>query len=86
MSVSIPVETVQHDLRSLLEQLKLGETITLVSPEGVPEALLVSLKAAPSQPQSLVDWEARWDALARKIGQAWKSDKSAQEILTEMRR
>ena len=86
MSVSIPVETAQDDLRSLLEQLKLGETITLVSPEGVPEALLVSLKAAPSQPQSSVDWEARWDALTRKIGQAWKSNKSAQEILTEMRR
>ena len=86
MSVSIPVETAQDDLRSLLEQLKLGETITLVNPEGVPEALLVSLKAAPSQPQSLADWEKRWDTLARKIGQAWKSDESAQEILAEMRR
>ena len=86
MSLSIPVETAQNDLRSLLEQLKLGETITLVSPDGVPEALLVSLKAAPSQPKSLDDWEARWDVLARKIGQAWKSDRSAQEILAEMRR
>ncbi|MBN1812731.1 MAG: hypothetical protein JXA14_12915 [Anaerolineae bacterium] len=86
MSVSIPVETAEHDLRSLLAQLELGETITLVGPEGVPEALLVSLKAAPSQPQSLDDWEKRWDVLARKIGQAWKSDKSAQEILAEMRR
>jgi antitoxin (DNA-binding transcriptional repressor) of toxin-antitoxin stability system len=86
MSVSVPVETAQNDLRSLLEQLELGETITLVSPEGVPEALLVSLKAVPSQPHSLADWEKRWDALARKIGQAWKSDKSAEEILAEMRR
>jgi hypothetical protein len=86
MSVSVPVETAQDDLCSLLEQLKLGETITLVSPEGVPEALLVSLKTVPSQPRSLDDWEKRWDTLARKIGQAWKSDKSALEILTEMRR
>ena len=86
MSLSIPVETAEHDLHSLLAQLKLGETITLVSSEGVPEALLVSLKAAPSPPPSPVDWEARWDTLAHKIGQAWKSDKSAQEILTEMRR
>ena len=86
MSVSVSVETAEHDLRSLLAQLKLGETITLVGPEGVPEALLVSLKAASTQPQSLADWEARWDALARKIGQAWKSDRSAQEILAEMRR
>jgi antitoxin (DNA-binding transcriptional repressor) of toxin-antitoxin stability system len=86
MSVSVSVETAQNDLRSLLAQLKLGETITLVNPEGMPEALLVSLKATPSQPQSLADWEKRWDTLARKIGQAWQSDKSAQEILTEMRR
>ena len=86
MSVSVPVETAQNDLRSLLAQLKLGETITLVSPEGVPEALHVSLKAAPNQSQSLDDWEKRWDTLARKIGPAWKSDKSGQDILTEMRR
>jgi hypothetical protein len=86
MSVSVPVETAEHDLRSLLAQLELGETITLAKPEGVPEALLVSLQAAPSQPQSLIDWEARWGTLARKIGAAWKSDKSAQDVLTEMRR
>ena len=86
MSVSIPVETAEQDLRSLLAQLRLGETITLVDSEGLPEALLVSLKAAPSPPQPLADWEARWDALARKVGQAWKSDKRALEILAEMRR
>ena len=84
MPVSVPVETAEHDLRSLLAQLKLGETITLVGPEGVPEALLVSLKAAPSQPQSTVDWEARWDALTRKISKAWKSEKSAVELLADM--
>jgi hypothetical protein len=86
VSASVPVETAEHDLRSLLAQLELGETITLVGPESAPEALLVSLKAAPSQAQSTVDWEARWDALARKISKAWKSDKSAQETLAEMRR
>ena len=86
MSVSVPVETAEQDLRSLLARLRLGETITLVDAEGLPEALLVSLRAASSQPQSAVDWEARWDALARKVGQAWQSDKSAQEILAEMRR
>ena len=86
MPRSVPVETAEQRLRSLLAQLALGETITLVSPEGVPEALLVSLKAAPTEPQSMVDWEARWDALARKVDQAWKSDKSAQGTLAEMRR
>ena len=86
MTVSVPVETAEQDLRSLLAQLELGETITLVGPEGIPEALLVSLKAAPSRTQSPADWDARWDALARKVSMAWTSDKSAQETLAEMRR
>lgn len=86
MPVSVPVETAEHDLRGLLAQLELGETVTLVGPEGVPEALLVSLKAASNQVQSPDDWEARWDRLARKIGRAWKGDQSAQDVLREMRR
>ena len=86
MTVTVPVETAEQDLRSLLAQLALGETVTLVSPEGVPEALLVSLKTAPSQTASQADWEARWDTLACKTSKAWKSDKSAHETLVEMRR
>lgn len=86
MSIIVPIETAERDLKSLLEQLQLGETVTLVGSEGVPEALLVSLKSAPAKPQSLSDWETRWDALTRKISQAWKSEKGAVEILAEMRR
>jgi hypothetical protein len=85
MSVTVPIETAARDLHSLLEQLQLGETITLIGPEGLPEALLVSLKPAPTEPLSTSDWEARWDALASEIGHAWKSDKSALETLAEMR-
>jgi hypothetical protein len=60
-----------------LEQLQLGETITLVGSEGVPEALLVSLKSAPARLQSLSEWETRWDALAHKVSQAWKSERDS---------
>jgi hypothetical protein len=53
----------------------------------MPLAIVVSLKAAaPAEVEPAPDWEARWDALAQKVSQAWKSDKSAVEILTEMRR
>jgi len=86
MPVTVPIETAARDLHSLLDQLQLGETITVVGAEGIPEALLVSLKTAPTQPVSVSDWEAQWDALAREIDQAWKSDKSALETLAEMRR
>jgi len=86
MSVIVPIETAERDLRSLLARLRLGETVTLVGSEGVPEALLVSLKSAPAKPHLLPDWETRWDALAHKVSQVWKSEKSAVETLAEMRR
>jgi len=84
--MTVPVETAERDLKDLLEQLHLGETITLVSSEGTPLALVVSLKPLPVEVEPASDWEARWDALTQRVSQAWKSDKSAVEILTEMRR
>ena len=85
-SMTLPVETAERDLQHLLEQLHLGETITLVNSEGTPLAVVVSLKPAPVEVEPASDWEARWDALAQKVSRAWKSDKSAVEILAEMRR
>ena len=85
MSVAMPIEVAKRDLEGLLERLRAGETITLLGSGGVPLAVLVSLKPTPSKPQSVSDWLARWDALTQQVSQAWKSDKSAVEILTEMR-
>ena len=86
MSITLPIETAEQNLRDLLEELNLGETVTLLGAEGVPRALLVSLKPALREIQEEADWDARWDALARQVSQAWNSDKSAVELLTEMRR
>ncbi len=86
MSLSMPVETAEHDLKSLLERLHLGETVTLVGDEGAPLALLISLKPEPSGAKPITDWDVQLDALAHQIGQTWKSDKSAVKILEEMRR
>jgi len=49
-------------------------------------AVVVSLKSASVEVEPVSDWEARWDALAREVSRAWKSNKSAVEILMEMRR
>lgn len=73
-------------MKRLLEKLSLGDTITLVSSEGRPQALLVSLKPVLRETETEADWQARWDALARQVGDAWQSEKSAVEILAEMRR
>jgi hypothetical protein len=70
----------------LLEELSLGETVTLVGSEGVPRALLVSLKPVLPDTHVEADWEARLDALAQQVSQAWKGKKSAVEMLSEMRR
>ena len=86
MSITVPIETAERGLQSLLEQLRLGETATLVSSEGAPEALLVSLKSSADRLQPMSDWDTRWDALAQKVSQAWRGEKSAIETLAEMRR
>ena len=86
MSITVPIETAERELRSLLEQLRLGETATLVTSEGAPEALLVSLKSGAGRPHPTSDWDTRWDTLAQKVSRAWKSEKSAIEVLAEMRR
>ena len=84
--MTMPIETAERNLKQLLERLHLGETITLINSDGMPLAIMVSLKSAATEGKPVSDWEARWDALAHKVSQAWKSDQSAVEILTEMRR
>lgn len=86
MPITVPIETAERDLRSLLEELNLGETVTLIGSEGMPQALLVSLKPVLRETEAEADWEARWDALARQVSDAWQSEKSAVELLSEMRR
>ncbi len=86
MPITLPIETAERDLRSLLEELNLGETVTLIGSEGVPQALLVSLKPVLRETEAEADWKARWDALARQVSDAWQSEKSAVELLSEMRR
>ena len=85
MPITLPIETAERDLRRLLEELNLGETVTLVGSAGVPQALLVSLKPVLRDTQAEADWDARWDALARQVSDAWQSEKSAVEFLSEMR-
>jgi hypothetical protein len=86
MPITLPIETAERDLRSLLEELNLGETVTLIGSEGMPQALLVSLKPLLRETEAEADWEARWAALARQVSDAWQSEKSAVELLSEMRR
>jgi hypothetical protein len=48
-------------------------------------AVLVPLRSSENAGEE-TDWDAEWQALAHEIDSAWKSEKSALEILAEMRR
>jgi antitoxin (DNA-binding transcriptional repressor) of toxin-antitoxin stability system len=85
-STAISITEAQERLKDLIEELPLGETVTVVNPEGTPLALLVSLNSTPPKPMSAEEWQRRWDILAQKIGESWQGEKSAVEVLAEMRR
>jgi len=44
MTIRVPIETAERDLRRLLAELEPGETATLIGSGGKPEALLISLR------------------------------------------
>jgi antitoxin (DNA-binding transcriptional repressor) of toxin-antitoxin stability system len=85
------LDTAEQNLKRLLAQLSLGETVTLADAEGNPLALLVSLKseaesAQPSPEQPVSEWRAQMESLAREVDAAWQGEKSALDELAEMRR
>jgi prevent-host-death family protein len=57
----------------------------LITQRGRPAALLVPLDALPPQPNADEVW-ARLEELGKEIARNWQSEKSAVEILSEMRR
>ncbi len=85
MSVEVSVDSAKKNLEDILAKLPPGETATLIGPEGKPMAVLVPLRSSEFTTKE-VDWDSEWQALAHEIDSAWKSKKSALEILTEMRR
>lgn len=91
MPDTILLDAAEHDLKGLLAELSLGETVTLADAKGNPLALLVSLKSAAvgSQPvskESASEWRAQMELLAKEVDAAWQGEKSALEELAEMRR
>lgn len=85
MSVEVSVDAAKKNLEDILARLSPGETATLIGPEGKPMAVLVPLRSSKEKAEE-IDWDAEWENLAKEIDSAWKSEKSALEILTEMRR
>ncbi|MBM4050726.1 MAG: hypothetical protein FJ279_36980 [Planctomycetes bacterium] len=85
-SMTVSIDAAERDLKNLVDQLHLGETVTLLGAEGSPVAVLVSLKSDPAKGKVAADWLKGWEELAKQVGRAWKGDKSAVEVVSEMRR
>jgi antitoxin (DNA-binding transcriptional repressor) of toxin-antitoxin stability system len=85
MSVEVSVDSAKKNLEDILAKLSPGETATLIGPEGRPMAVLVPLRSSDDVVKE-IDWDEEWQALAHEIDSAWKSKKSALEILAEMKR
>jgi antitoxin (DNA-binding transcriptional repressor) of toxin-antitoxin stability system len=85
VDASVEVDSVARDLKRVLEQLDIGESVTLVDSRGTPVAVLVSLRSRGAQLAD-EDWDARWDLLAQQVSEKWQGDASALETLARMRR
>jgi len=57
----------------------------VITQRGKPAALIVPLDAAPPEKAADDVWE-RLERLGEEISKGWESEKSAVEILSEMRR
>lgn len=86
MATEISVDALGPELKDMLNRLPAGESVTVVGADGKPVAMLYTVKPRSEPEMSDEEFFARWEELARRVSKAWKSDKSALEILAEMRR
>nr|HID14637.1 hypothetical protein [Anaerolineae bacterium] len=91
MATVLPIHAALKELPELIRRLEPGEVITLTEADGTPRAVLVVVGQAVQRSKGLSAknseaWWAHWDALASRIGRAWKSGRSAVEAVQEIRR
>ena len=86
MAETLAIESTGPALRELLQHLPAGETVSLVDAEGKRVAVVLVVPPAAGRPVTPEEWLAELDAAAERIGRAWKSEKNAVEMVSEMRR
>jgi len=86
MPVDVPMDAVGADLRRALDSLPPGESVRLLDAAGEPVAVVLPACRLSGRKVTWEEWKREWMALAEKVSQAWKSDRTALETLAEMRR
>jgi antitoxin (DNA-binding transcriptional repressor) of toxin-antitoxin stability system len=88
---TVSIKKMPPEMAEIFDNLSKGESVTVLDEDGKPKVVLVTVAATPAEVQSRFqpihdEWFEDWDKMAREIAKDWKSDKSALEVLSEMRR
>jgi prevent-host-death family protein len=81
----IGIRELKAQASEVIRSVKDNHVRYLVTQRGVPAALIIPLDAAVTKPSDDEVWE-RLMQIGEELGKGWQNEKSAVEILSEMRR
>ncbi len=85
MAEEIGIRELKKRVSEVVRAVKEKRARYVVTQRGKPAALLIPLDAEVDRAKADEVWE-RLEKLREEIGKGWQSEKSAVEILSEMRR
>ncbi len=85
MTEEIGIRELKIHASEVVRKVKENRTRYVITQRGKPAALIIPLDAEIDRVKADEVWE-RLEKLGEEIGKGWQSDKSAVEILSEMRR
>lgn len=81
----IGIRELKSRASEVVRAVKEERTRYIITQRGKPAALIIPLDAAPPEKSADEVWE-RLLKIGEELGKGWQSEKSAVEILSEMRR
>ncbi len=85
MTEEIGIRELKTRASEVVRKVKENRARYVITQRGKPAALLIPLDAEVDRVKADEVWE-RLEKLGEEIGKGWQSEKSAVEILSEMRR
>ena len=85
MTEEIGIRELKKRVSEVVRAVKEQRARYVITQRGKPAALIIPLDAEPPADKGDEVWE-RLVQLGEEIGKGWQSEKSAEEILSEMRR